>query len=362
MIMRTRTITRSGLLAVAITLLYACGPAPEPERAPPAALEGRGVFGGGDPDSSAAPEEDTPAPRVHDAAPPEMEAPPASFSTATLSRLARGMTPEDVRAITGVDGSGIGGDGEDVQVLRYADAEGRHFTARFDRGALRTHSGLRRPRDPGEKPTTAAEPKPPEAADGEPLAEIAPGVYVPLERAVAASTGQPRGVNSARPPEPGSGESMPLRWHAPAPAADAQALPDPSGPSIAVAGSNRRARGEDAPENRSYRPRASLPDATHSLPEGRYELRFMNPGDTPVQVGLRQDGRGLDTEVAPGDRASLHVHRGIYELYFIRESEPYTRYEADPITIDGFRTTDLEIHLDPEDVEVRLIDYSKPEQ
>lgn len=328
-----------GLILLTGMLLHACGPRSTPS-APPGAQESR-------PENTnaqiPAPAEVAPAP-LH-------TPPPAVLTEAHLARVRTGMSPDEVRAILGDEHAVVGGDGGAVQVLRWEDSEGNYCTVRFDNDALRTRTGLQRRRSIAS--TAAQNPVPvPEAIDGRPVAQIAPGVYIPLERAVEASTGQPRGAIRLPETEPTPPSRAPIRWSAPEPAEER------NGPTMVVAGGQKK---DGAAEARSYRPRARLPQVSRSLREGRYEIRLINPSDSPLQVGLRQDKLGQDLTVPPKGQASALVDRGVYGLFFIREDAPYTLYEANPITIDGFRASDVEVHLNIDDVEVRLIDYSQPE-
>jgi len=142
------------------------------------------------------------------------------LTEAILDRVTRGMVPAEVDAAVGHGGVAAGGDGGAVQVLRWTDADGNSFTARFDEGKLRTRSRLRLAQPAGaaqrggDEPEMAAGTPAPRELDGQPVAEIAPGVYVPLERAVASSNSQPMGV---RPPEgKGPDAGRPIQWVAPA--------------------------------------------------------------------------------------------------------------------------------------------------
>lgn len=315
-------------------LLSACGPADPPATPyPEAPLAARQAPNA--PDDAGA---DTPPP-------PPTVAPPV-FTESLVSRIVRGMAREDVERLAGVVGEVIGGDGGDVIVVRYTDARGSAFTARFDGGQLRARSGLRAA--PSTEPAPAQTFVAPPDTGGEAVAEIAPGVFIPLDRAVAASTGQPRGIdNTPRPtaPEPAAALAQP-------PATTSGPAP---GPQIAIAGDARAA-------SSSYQPRANLPPFTRSLHDGRHEVRLINPGNATIQAGLRQDKLGRDTTIPPGGQASFQVERGVYRLYYIRESEPYTLHETDPLTLDGFLAPNVEVRLDPANVETRLIDYSTPEQ
>ncbi len=278
---------------------------------------------------------------------PEVESSPESILTPDLhAHFTRGLPLADARSLTSIEPMRVGGDGKGTEIYRWTDEHGASFTARFDDGLLTTSSKLGTRQAPGgPTPAPAAE------LDLEtmPVAQIAPGVYVPLERAVTSATDQPLGTSEL--PEAPAPTDIPPAVR---PAAVA-----PDGPTIAIAGAERRER-EANNRDSSYNPRATLPNFFRSIDEGAFEIRFLNPSDSPMRAGLRQDKLGKDIAVPPKGKASIKVNRGVYQLYFLRESEPDTLFEAPIITIDGFQATDVEVHLDPENVEVRLIDYNKP--
>ena len=283
---------------------------------------------------------------------PEVESPPATTSESLLTpelhaRFIRGISLAEAQALTSIESIRVGGDGKVTEIYRWTDELGASFTTRFDAGVLTTKSNLRAPHAPdASTPAPSAELD----LDNMPVAQIAPGVYIPLERAVTSATDQPLGASELPDAPPAPQASQPA-----APAADAA----PDGPTIAIAGAARRSR-NDREKTSSYNPKASLPDFSRSLEEGSFEIRFLNPSDSPMTVGLRQDKLGKDVSIPPKGKTSIKVDRGVYQLFFLREKEPDTLFEAPTITIDGFQATDVEVHLDPENVEVRLIDYSKP--
>jgi len=257
------------------------------------------------------------------------------------------MSLADARALVSIEPIRVGGDEKGAEIYRWTDALGASFTTRFDAGVLTTKSNLRTAHAPD---ASTSAPSAGLDLDNMPVAQIAPGVYIPLDRAVTSATEQPLGA-SELPEAPAPQASQPD-----APAADAPL----DGPTIAIAGAARRSR-SDREKTSSYNPRASLPDFSRSLEEGSFEIRFLNPSDSPMTAGLRRDKLGRDVSIPPKGKASIKVDRGIYQLFFLRESEPDTLFEAPIITIDGFQATDVEVHLEPENVEVRLIDYSKPD-
>lgn len=288
------------------------------------------------PETSATVEPPLPAAHPEPALTPELHA-----------RFIRGMSLADARALVSIEPIRVGGDEKGAEIYRWTDALGASFTTRFDAGVLTTKSNLRTAHAPD---ASTSAPSAGLDLDNMPVAQIAPGVYIPLDRAVTSATEQPLGA-SELPEAPAPQASQPD-----APAADAPL----DGPTIAIAGAARRSR-SDREKTSSYNPRASLPDFSRSLEEGSFEIRFLNPSDSPMTAGLRRDKLGRDVSIPPKGKASIKVDRGIYQLFFLRESEPDTLFEAPIITIDGFQATDVEVHLEPENVEVRLIDYSKPD-
>lgn len=266
------------------------------------------------------------------------------------ARFARGISLEAANALTSVAPVRVGGDDKGTEIYRWADETGANFTARFDGGLLTTKSSLSLGRAPVSPEVAHAATR--EALDTLPVAQIAPGVYIPLDRAVRGATEQPLGVTEIpEAPEVDGAVSVP-------PAPSASEVPD--GPRVAIAGAARRARDGDS-DHSSYHPPAKLPGFSRSLEEGSFEIRFYNPFDVPVTAGLRQEKLGRDAVVPPKGRVSMKVNRGVYQLFFLRDDEVDTLFEAQPITIDGFKATDVEVRLDPEDVDVRLIDYSQPD-
>lgn len=297
-------------------------------------------------ESVAPPAQTAPPAVAHSDSPvlPSVPASPPGLNPSVHEGFVRGITLEAARGLTEVPAVRVGGGG-DTEIYRWTDPDGATFTARFDGGVLVTRSSLRLPEG---APTESAQLT---DVGTLPVAQIAPGVYIPLERAVASATEQPRGEAQApAPPE----VAMPTP-ETPAP----EAAPTPDGPVLAVGGAERRAR--EGAETSSYRPRASLPRFTRSLPEGRFEMRFYNPSKQPATAAIRRERLGRDVVVPPEGRASIMLDRGGYLLYFLREEEPYTLFEGPEISIDGFALTDVEVRLDPEDVNVRLIDYSLPD-
>lgn len=299
----------------------------------------------------ASPVDATPPP-VETQTPPPPRAENPSLTPEIHARFSRGLTLDQARAITTIPAMPAGGNGKQTEIFRWTDQSGVSFTARFDEGVLTTKSSLVAPH--GSEPALPpGEEKATEDLNTMPVAQIAPGVYIPLDRAITSATEQPLG-NSEIPSVPEadttqdeiSAESTP-----PAPTA--------SGPTIAIAGATRRAR-EAAEKTSSYNPHASLPDFSRSLEEGSFEIRFLNPSNSAVTAGLRQEKLGKNVTVPPKGKASVKVNRGIYQLFFLRASDPDTLFEAKDITLDGFENTDVEVTLDPNDVQTHLIDYSKP--
>lgn len=329
---------------LACGLLSACGPgdAGTTSPAPPVAeahpAPGVPVV----PDGSERPVPVAVVPEVEAVAPTE-----AALTPEIHAAFVRGTTLAQAQSLTSIVPELVGGDGRGTEIYRWTDSGGTSFTARFDGGALTTKSRLGVQRGPG----TPSPNVPGVDVDTMSVAQIAPGVYIPLQRAVNSATEQPLGAS-----EIPAAPEVPV---APVASPSAPPVPATAGPTIVIAGAARRAR-EGSGKASSYRPRAALPAFSRSLEEGSFEVRFLNPSESAVSAGLRQEKLGKDVPVPPKGKASIKVNRGVYQVFFLRESEPNTLFEAQSITIDGFQATDVEVHLDPENVEVRLIDYSKP--
>ncbi len=284
------------------------------------------------------------------------------LTPSVVAQIQRGMTREAVEGLVGWEGLRVGGDGGQVEVLRWVDDIGSSVTVRFDGGQVRT-SGRLRTAQVATPRTESPTPAPPTAEiDGRPVAEIAPGVFVPLERAVTSANSQPMGIGQMPDAVKEEGVRKPIRWVAPGPTPSEGTAEQSAGPTITVGGAGRRGNdGGAGAKSRSYQPHARLPEFTRSLAEGRHEIRLLNDSDVTMTAGLRQGKMGQDLVVPPKGKASAFVERGVYTLSFLCDDEPYARYDAEPITIDGQRAPDVAVHLSRDEVDVRLIDYSVPE-
>ncbi len=275
---------------------------------------------------------------------------PNTISSALYDQFVPGMTFEAARNLSALSPQPAGGDSDTTALYRWEDEAGNYFTARFESGVLTARSGLRHRRSRRD-----AETPPPviEEIHGEPAAQVAPGVFVPLKRAIASSVNQPLGVTAPQTTPP-----APLPDTAPQGPAAAR-------PTVVVAGASRRSRdaekSEGAAEPRSYNPRARLPEFTRSLPTGRYEIRFHNPLEVAMTVGIRQEKRGQDVSVPANGHAACLVEQGTYALFFLIDDEPEALYEARSLVLDPIRNTGLAVHLNRDDVQVRPIDYTVPQ-
>ena len=292
---------------------------------------------------------------IEEAAPPTRNTPanadvPTHITPELHARFVRGISTEEARRLLAITPEVVGGDGENTIIYRGEDGQGAYFRARVEAGHLVMCSRLRQHHAP---PKQTAQPPTITMGDGSAAAQVAPGVYVPLERAIASSMAQPRGVTAPTPP-----------LTAPKTTVTSENTEGRKA-HIVVSGATRRERQRSnstgKEPKRSYTPHAKLPEFSHSLHQGRYEIRFLNPDDTALTIGLRQNKRGQDLNVAPKGQVSFKVDRGLYELYFLRDDDPGALYEAPPITIDGIQNTDIEVHLNPDDIQIRPIDYA-PQQ
>ena len=66
--------------------------------------------------------------------------------------------------------------------------------------------------------------------------------------------------------------------------------------------------------------------------DGSYEVRVVNPHDSPVVVGLRCDREGRDFAVAPGRTRKVDVHAGKIDVFFRHRDYPGGIFQGDSFT------------------------------
>lgn len=81
--------------------------------------------------------------------------------------------------------------------------------------------------------------------------------------------------------------------------------------------------------------RAEAVPARPALPEGRDEVRVVNPNDFSVNVILKSGGRERAFAVPAGGRASAYVPDGAYEVFFEYSNEPASLYQGDGFSLAG---------------------------
>ena len=240
--------------------------------------------------------------------------------------LTQGMSLDEVLTLIGVEPKSQNAGRDGASIVRWADRNGSSFTARFQDGKLVRKTGfhvLRKSRlsqllPENQEATTSPAPKADEST------EAADAAVQPEE-----ATQDTPGDELAEEPTP------------------------PTKPSRVR--STAASRGDESKE-RSYNPKAKLPEFTHGLREGAFEVRISNPTDSKVKAGLRIDNRGADVTVPPRSSRSLKVDRGMYSFYFVSEADPYALNGGGGVDLTSMFATDLEISVFDEDYEVRLLD------
>ena len=243
--------------------------------------------------------------------------------------LTQGMSLEEALSLLEVEprSQTTGGDG--TSIVRWQDAHGSSFTARFEQGKLVRKTGFH----------VSAKKSTPEA-------ETAPGPTAE-EAPVPDAASATESVPEEDPAEPAATE----------PATEETAPAESSSrarPRVSVAGKSRR-QGDEA-DRGSYNPPAKLPEFTHGLRKGSFEIRINNPSEHEVKAGLRLGDRGVDVSIPAGGHRSVKVDRGNYGFYFVSDGDPYTlNGGGGAIDLNSMFATDLEIDLIDENYEVRVL-------
>lgn len=256
------------------------------------------------------------------------------------NQVKEGMTLEEVMALFDVKVKAMSGTGEPVTIYKWSDENGSSFTAKFENGKLVRKTGLYiAPMEPEQKDGGEMEDKSPESSGGESLPEENP--------AAAESTPEEAAGVDSIPPGETTVQNTEEYWQEDEsrPAAKPRATER-----VKVAGQERRTRQREEKEptpvdGKSYKPKAKLPKYTHSLRRGTYDIMLRNEGDNSVKIGLRSGKRGWNGTLAPGDRATVNVEKGSYELYYIYANAPYTLQQGRKVIIDGNFMADVAITL-----------------
>lgn len=77
---------------------------------------------------------------------------------------------------------------------------------------------------------------------------------------------------------------------------------------------------------------------------GRNEVRFVNPNEFAVLVGLRRDSVAINLLVLPNETAAVVVGGGSYEMYFVYSNQRDALFQGDGV--DVTETAGVEITLD----------------
>ena len=321
-----------------------------------------------------------------------IETPGASIREDQYRNITGGMTIAEVLALFDIEAHAISDSGAGTIIYRWADEHGASFAARFEDGKLVRKSGMYvRPlstaevtepeaieEDADESPeeiasNTAEEDSSaegPEPADS-PLSDVE-NPQQPSETPLPGETTETVAENTTY-EEYSDTETQELSQKTPRkrvltfrPNRDRGQIE--STKRVRVLGASRRARQEEQETSskmprslldRSYRPKAKLPDATFSFRRGSYEIRICNEGDSTVKVGLRNGKNGEDFKIRPGGKKSLKVDKGNYELYYIFSDNPYQLQRGETIPIDGEYLADVRVELLNESASIGVLDYSQ---
>lgn len=251
--------------------------------------------------------------------------------------ITAGMSVADVNALFGVEGQAVSVSGSNT-ILRWVDATGSSFTARFEGGKLTRKTGLFVAKAEPEEGEEAKEGEATADAEGEAEGyaegEGAEDAEAPAEEGIIMEAGaQP--ATPAEAAEPAANDTA-------APERRSQVRIARKPPVI------DEATGEEKPQvsvNEARRREAKLPKYKRSLRKGDYEVQIVNTGETPMKAGLRKDSEGLDLTVPPGQARTARVGRGAYTLYFVREDDPNTLHQGPGLNIDGAYNTDLQVRV-----------------
>jgi len=256
------------------------------------------------------------------------------------NQVKEGMTLEEVMALFDVKVKAMSGTGEPITIYKWSDENGSSFTAKFENGKLVRKTGLYiAPMEPEKTDGGEMEDRTQESTGEESLSEEKNAVAEPApDEAAGAETGAAEETVVQNTEEYWQEEE-------PKPVVKPRTTER-----IKVAGQERRTRQREEKEptpvdGKSYKPKAKLPKYTHTLRRGTYNISLRNEGDSAVKIGLRSGKRGWNGTLAPGDRSTVKVEEGSYELYYIYSNAPYTLQQGRTVIIDGNFMADVAITL-----------------
>ncbi len=280
-----------------------------------------------------------------------VEASSAVITQEHYEQIQQGMTLDEVLLFLGIEPQAMSASGATTGIYRWADKHGSSFSAKFADGRLVRKTGMH----------VAALPRQDAPAEASEVAGSASGLKV--AQAAVHSEEEPSRSAAARgfvadeavePPVPARAAPV-----APAPVPRGETARSPSQPRItrvsgggnAAKSSRVRVAGRGSQEHRERR--ASLPDYSHSLRRGVYEVRINNTSASAVTAGLRAGKRGRDVTIPGGTARSVRVDQGDYEFYFIYADSPYELHRGQPLRIDGVYRADIDVTLIEERADVR---------
>ena len=253
-----------------------------------------------------------------------------------------GMSLEEVMNRIGIEAQPISKNNANVTIYTWRDASGSSFTARFENDKLVKKSGLFAAKAKG---------KGKEKTEGEKPEE--PGAKSAVDD--TGKTAENQDTQGIAKPDAGQTADKET-----ADAAKDASAPAPRKSRVTVAGAGRREReagqGDGKPD-RSYRPRAQLPQNMLRLREGSYEIRVHNASESRVKAAVVSQEGSSEMTIPPGGKQSVFVNQGDYVVNFIYDDDPYTLHRGGVIPI-GQWLTDMEVFLFGGSYNVQVLDRS----
>ena len=128
---------------------------------------------------------------------------------------------------------------------------------------------------------------------------------------------------------------------------------------VHIAGASRRKRelseSSSPYAGRSYKPTARLPEYKRSLRRGDFEIRVHNYAPTKLQVAIISSEGGRDMTIPSGGVTSAFVGRGMYDLYYIYDDDPFTLYQGQRLPVDE-TLSDFVVEIYDDSYTVRFLD------
>jgi hypothetical protein len=256
------------------------------------------------------------------------------------NQIEKGMSEDRISKILGIKAELVASNNYNLHFYKWTDSTGTNFTGKFLNNRLDSITGLLGPASAADNnaPPDRQQQSSLESLEEPPQSQPLRGSLSPEEIEEFIAARRPAALDTSA-PAPAEEENVQPRRQV---QRITSIAPEQRAPQVAVVGS-QRAPDDDPYADRSYKPRAKLPDFRHSLRRGVYEIRVVNESDSSAKVGLRAGKRGEDLTVPAGGDASFKVDRGRYAFHYLYKDDPYTLYSGDPIAIDGQNVADIEV-------------------